>query len=121
MFSPITAEMEPIDLGKKNEYLFDCFTLSHIEVVPSANGGQHSNVQRRVNWVTMNPSGEKNLLNKGGYRSKQKSVNEHASVLDRNMANHTLPKFEAFDFEKSDVMEEDLMGMESGLVFFEVG
>ncbi|GJV42329.1 translocase of chloroplast 159, chloroplastic, partial [Tanacetum coccineum] len=30
------------------------------------------------------------------------------------------PSFESFDFKASDVMEEDLMGMEPGLVFFEV-
>lgn len=105
VFSPITAEMEPIDIGKKNENLFDCYTLSHIEAVPSPSGGQTSQIQRRVNWVTLNPSGE----------SRQ------TKEIDGTMKNHMLPKFESFDFEKSDLMEDDVMGMEPGLVFFEVG
>ncbi|KAA8515835.1 hypothetical protein F0562_018554 [Nyssa sinensis] len=31
VFSPITSEMEPVEIGIKNENLFDCYTLSHIE------------------------------------------------------------------------------------------
>ncbi|KAM7472030.1 hypothetical protein LguiA_010213 [Lonicera macranthoides] len=105
VFSPITAEMEPIDIGKKNENLFDCYTLSHIEAVPSPSGGQTSQIIRRVNWVTLNPSGE----------SRQ------SKEIGGTMKNHMLPKFESFDFEKSDLMEDDVMGMEPGLVFFEDG
>ncbi|RVW95289.1 hypothetical protein CK203_034191 [Vitis vinifera] len=40
VFSPITAEMEPIDIGNKSESLYDCYTLSCVEAVPpSVNGG----------------------------------------------------------------------------------
>ncbi|XVF03479.1 hypothetical protein REPUB_Repub04eG0264700 [Reevesia pubescens] len=35
------------------------------------------------------------------------------------MVNCVLPKFESFDLATSDVMEEDVMGNEPGLVFFE--
>lgn len=124
VFSPITAEMEPIEIGSKDENLFDCYTLSRIELVPSTSGYQKTQVKRRINWVTLNPYGEVQQLNGGEYRHKEKS--EHAgssfSVKEsnRNLTNRTLPKFESFDFGKSDVMEEDLMGIEPGLVFFEV-
>lgn len=101
VFSPITAEMEPIEIGNKNENLYECYTLSRIE--PISSRGKKSQIQRKINWVTLNPDGEKKLL-------KQKSNNR----LD------SLPKFESFDFGRSDVMEEDIMGMEPGLVFFEV-
>lgn len=52
------------------------------------------------------------------------SVEDDASLptidsLDGRRKNHVLSKFESFDFEASDVMEEDLMRMEPGLVFSE--
>ncbi|PRQ57414.1 putative calycin [Rosa chinensis] len=102
VFSPITAEMEPIDFGSRDEQLYDCYTLSRIEAVPSSSGGPASHVQRKINWVTLNPHGEKSNSNESG-------------------RNHVLPQFEAFNFERSDVMEEDVMGREPGLVFFEDG
>nr|XP_043624088.1 uncharacterized protein LOC122595724 [Erigeron canadensis] len=118
VFSPITAQMEPIEVGRNNEHQFDCYTLSRIEAVPSTNRGEASHIQRTVNWVTLNPYGEnKELQNK----NKEDESLSTIETLDGRRKNHVLPKFESFDFEKSDVMEEDLMGMEPGLVFFEDG
>ncbi|XP_034709279.1 uncharacterized protein LOC117932245 [Vitis riparia] len=109
VFSPITAEMEPIDIGNKSESLYDCYTLSCVEAVPPSVGGQTSQIQRKINWVTLNPYGEMQ------YRM------EVAIEAKKSVTNHILPKFESFDFGTSDVMEEDIMGHESGLVFFEDG
>ncbi|TKY68894.1 hypothetical protein E2542_SST05157 [Spatholobus suberectus] len=116
VFSPITAEMEPMEIGSKNENLYDCYTLSRIEAVPSISGERTSQIQRKVNWVTLNPYGEipqhvegSNVTNDG----KQNS--------SKNVTNHVLPTFESFDFKRSDVMEEDVMGCEPGLVYFEDG
>ncbi|CAN1274284.1 hypothetical protein LINPERPRIM_LOCUS15339 [Linum perenne] len=107
VFSPITAEMEPIDTGKKGEELFDCYTLSRIEAVPSQSSkGQASQIQRKINWATLNPHGE----------SLQKEGNSNGGVRKP-----LLPKFESFDWKSSDVMEECVMGDEPGLVYFEDG
>lgn len=121
IFSPITAEMEPIDVGKKGEHLFDCYTLCHIETVACPSVEQKSQIKRRVNWVTLNPYGE----NQNENRSKEKYVREDSplspkKVYDANTGNHILPKYESFNFDTSDVMEDDVMSMEPGLVFFEV-
>ncbi|WOH09299.1 hypothetical protein DCAR_0728755 [Daucus carota subsp. sativus] len=125
IFSPITAEMEPIDVGKKGEHLFDCYTLCHIETVGCTSGEQKSQIKRRVNWVTLNPYGENHQLKGTENRSKEKYVREDSSsqkkVYDANTGNHILPKYESFNFETSDVMEDDVMSMEPGLVFFEDG
>ncbi|KAL8227952.1 hypothetical protein R6Q57_015536 [Mikania cordata] len=115
VFSPITAQMEPIEVGRNNEHQFDCYTLSRIEVVSSTKDTHKSYIRRAVNWVTLNPHGENRQLYNRGNKSKE------TLVLDGSKMNPTLPKFESFDFETSDVMEEDLMGMEPGLVFFEDG
>lgn len=125
VFSPITAEMEPIEIGDRNENLYDCYTLSRIEVVPSSSKGRTSQVQRKINWVTLNPYGEIVQHNGGSTGTKEDSKEANASLLrremiDRNERSHALPKFESFDLERSDVMEEDIMGDEPGLVFFEV-
>ncbi|CAL1388861.1 unnamed protein product [Linum trigynum] len=92
VFSPITAEMEPIEIGKKGKEVYDCYTLSRIEAVPSPSKGQPSQIHRKINWATFNPQG-----------------------------NQMLPNYESFDLKSSDVMEEDVMGNEPGLVFFEDG
>ncbi|KAF8099713.1 hypothetical protein N665_0238s0041 [Sinapis alba] len=102
VFSPITAEMEPLEIGKKNESLYDCFTLSRIEALPSPSGeSSSSEIQRKINWVTLNPHGE--------FFQNDELVDER------------LPKFESFNLKASDVMEEDSMGDEPGLVYFEDG
>lgn len=64
VYSPITAEMEPIDIGRRNENLFDCYTLTHIQAVPSTSGAQNSQIQRKIKWITLNPHGE--AQNDGG-------------------------------------------------------
>ena len=87
--------------------------------------GRTPQIKRKINWVTLNPYGEKQ---KDIGRSKsQKVEGKHEGVSSgikgkshRSMTDHVIPKFESFDFEKSDMMEEDIMGMEPGLVFFEV-
>ncbi|XP_059301735.1 uncharacterized protein LOC132053649 isoform X2 [Lycium ferocissimum] len=122
VFSPITAEIEPIEIGNKNEHLFDCYTLSRIEVEPSPSVSQRSLIRRKINWVTVNPHGEVPELNGGDDRSLEKPTDAASSFHmlespDRKSRN--LPKFESFDFGKTDIMEEDIMGMEPGLVFFE--
>ncbi|XP_027106598.1 uncharacterized protein [Coffea arabica] len=125
VFSPFTAEMEPIDIGNKNENLFDCYTLSRVEAVPSASGEQTTQIKRRINWVTLNPYGEIPQLNEGEYMRHARSDNGQASLSRKETSNkfstHNLPKFEAFNFGRSDIMEEDVMGIEPGLVFFEDG
>lgn len=110
--------MEPIDIGKKNENLYDCYTISRVEAVPSSSGGQMSQIQRKINWVTLNPYGE--ILQSMGSRSKSKEQSTMKEIVDGSVANHILPNFESFNFETSDMMEEDVMGYEPGLVFFEV-
>lgn len=126
MFSPITAEMEPIEIGNKNEYLYDCYTLSRIELVPSPSGGRDSQIRRKINWVTLNPHGEINQQAGGSSRSTEAGRGRDDSFSIKEAVhmsgfNHDLPAFESFDFGTSDVLEEDFMGMEPGLVFFEVG
>lgn len=125
VFSPITAEMEPIDIGNKSENLYDCYTLSCIRAVPSSSGGQTSQIQRKINWVTLNPYGETQHQNKGVNRSKEEFSERDAPLFsakhaDGGLSDHILPKFESFDFGKSEVMEEDIMDHEPGLVYFEV-
>ncbi|CAA7050626.1 unnamed protein product [Microthlaspi erraticum] len=110
VFSPITAEMEPIEIGKKNENLYDCYTLSRIEASPSPSGGA-SEIQRRINWVTLNPYGE--LF--------QVAESKDEILVDQSGVDSRLPKFESFNLKASDVMEEDSMGDEPGLVYFEDG
>ncbi|CAK7347756.1 unnamed protein product [Dovyalis caffra] len=126
VFSPITAEMEPIEVGSKNENLYDCYTLARIEAVPSPSGDGTSQVQRKINWVTLNPHGEVPQSIGGSSRSKEEQKEGNASlpsekVVDAAMSNRVLPGFESFNYETSDLMEEDVMGNEPGLVFFEDG
>ncbi|KAL9429883.1 hypothetical protein AB3S75_025302 [Citrus x aurantiifolia] len=125
VFSPMTAEMEPIEIGKKNENLYDCYTLSRVEAVPSSSGAQTSLIQRKINWVTLNPHGEMLQHIGSTHNSKSKQVFKDRNgfspteeVVDGSV---TLPNFKSFNFEASDVMEEDVMGNEPGLVFFEDG
>ncbi|KAL0907798.1 hypothetical protein M5K25_022237 [Dendrobium thyrsiflorum] len=93
VFSPFTAELEPIDVGNQNENLFDCYSLSCIEKIPSQ--GSVSQIHRRTNWEALNPFGE---------------TRKHA---------HASPR--AAGSVKSSTPEEDSMSMEPGLVFFEDG
>lgn len=116
VFSPITAEMEPMDITSRNENLYDCYTLSRIEAVPSVSGERTSQIKRKVNWVTLNPYGEIPQHVEGNNVTK-----DGQQKFSRNVTDHVLPTFESFDFKRSDVMEEDVMGCEPGLVYFEDG
>lgn len=125
VFSPITAEMEPMEISVRNEHLYDCYTLSRIEAVPSHAGERTSQIQRKVNWVTLNPYGEMTQHVEGDNIAKNGSSDVNApkprkQKSNENITNRVLPTFESFDFKKSDVMEEDVMGCEPGLVYFEV-
>ncbi|CAD5321385.1 unnamed protein product [Arabidopsis thaliana] len=110
VFSPITGEMEPIEIGKKNESLYDCYTLSKIEALPSPSSGANteSEIQRKINWVTLNPHGEC-------------SESKDEVFVDQSGVDSRLPKFESFNLKASDVMEEDSMVDAPGLVYFEDG
>ncbi|PKI71941.1 hypothetical protein CRG98_007669, partial [Punica granatum] len=56
IFSPITAEMEPLEIGNKNERLYDCYTMSCCKAVSDpSEGGLASQIHRKINWVTLNP------------------------------------------------------------------
>lgn len=113
VFSPITAEMEPIEIGSNNENLYDCYTLSCVDNERFLSGEQTNQIKRRVNWVTLNPYGE-TPLNPGDASSTSETM------VGRSPKSYRLPSFESFNFDKSDVLEEDVMGNEPGLVFFEV-
>ncbi|KAL6652292.1 hypothetical protein ACP70R_011217 [Stipagrostis hirtigluma subsp. patula] len=111
VFSPITAEMEPVGVGSKGEYLYDCYTLSHIE--KAAGSGHGSEIRRKTNWVPINPFGE---------AETQISVYD-GGIHDASSGKRTvdLPAYESFDLKRSDVLDEDTFGMEPGIVFFEDG
>ncbi|XP_057998967.1 uncharacterized protein LOC110635847 isoform X1 [Hevea brasiliensis] len=115
--------MEPIEIGSRDEHLYDCYTLSHIEAVPSPSEGQTSQIQRKIKWVTLNPYGEV-LQHVGSNRIKEHkdgNVSLPQNHMDDVVTSHILSDFESFDFELSDLLEEDVMGIEPGLVFFEDG
>ncbi|CAM8987262.1 unnamed protein product [Rhodiola kirilowii] len=117
VFSPVTAEMEPVDVGSKSEYLYDCYTYSRIVPVPATSGGNVAKIQRVINWVTLNPFGELQKRNgKGGM-----GAGEFKDGVVSDVSNNVMPTYESYDFAKSDVMEEDIMVMEPGLVYFEDG
>ncbi|XP_031397441.1 uncharacterized protein LOC116208237 isoform X2 [Punica granatum] len=125
IFSPITAEMEPLEIGNKNERLYDCYTMSCCKAVSDpSEGGLASQIHRKINWVTLNPYGEisqqNGTNNSGGYKNGGASLSK-GRMKREGVGKSTLPKFDSFDFGVSDVMEEDVMGNEPGLVFFEDG
>jgi hypothetical protein len=59
-FSPITAEMEPISLGLKNEYLYDALILCTVEQIPGPESDKpsESSLYRKVMWKVGNFVGE---------------------------------------------------------------
>ncbi|XP_058104069.1 uncharacterized protein LOC131248048 [Magnolia sinica] len=124
VFSPFTAEMEPIGVGIQNENLYDCYTLSHIEQVPPPSEDLSSQIKRKINWVALNPYGEIQQRTRGGDKNKEagkdgdgpssKSFNPIDTLRD-------LPSYGSFDFDLSEMLEEDFMNMEPGLIFFEDG
>lgn len=111
VFSPITAEMEPVGLGSKEEYLYDCYTLSRIEKLDNAGFG--SEIRRKTNWVQLNPDGEAEKQSAGDNDWNQGSSSGKITV--------DLPAHEHFDLKSSDVLDEDIITVEPGIVFFEDG
>ncbi|KAF5798441.1 putative tetratricopeptide-like helical domain superfamily [Helianthus annuus] len=124
------------DVESAREVFDEMGEKDHLQVVLVAYGREkeqcsHLSLLRwnplsTMNWVTLKPYGENIQLHKHDNKSKETYVQEDASLstieaLGGSKTNHILPKFESFNFETSDVMEEDLMGMEPGLVFFEDG
>lgn len=109
VFSLSTVEMEPIAIGKKNENLYDCYVLSCVQNL-DCSGSHLPQIYRKTNWVTLNPFGE----------NKYNSIGDQ-NPKDRNgIMGRKLPSYEYFDFSSSDVLEEEFLTMEPGLVFFEV-
>ncbi|VAH34897.1 unnamed protein product [Triticum turgidum subsp. durum] len=109
VFSPITAEMEPVGLGSKQEYLYDCYTLSLIE--KSYDSGHGTEIRRKTNWVQLNPHGE----------AEKQSASDDEWNHGSSSGTVDLPAHEYFDLKKSDVLDEDVMIEEPGIVFFEDG
>ncbi|GJN02172.1 hypothetical protein PR202_ga19496 [Eleusine coracana subsp. coracana] len=109
VFSPITAEMEPVGVSSKDEYLYDCYTLSHIE--KSFDSVHGSEIRRKTNWVPINPFGE---------ADKQTSAYDGGS-LDASDGRRAvdLPAYECFDLNRSNILDEETFAMEPGIVFFE--
>ncbi|KAK1286371.1 hypothetical protein QJS10_CPB20g01368 [Acorus calamus] len=116
VFSPFTGEMEPIGVGKRGENHYDCYTLVRVGEEPGVSDGARSRIYRKVNWVTHNPHGEmmKQVGKDGKFGDGFDSEGGY-SGMDAGS------EYGSIDFEASDVVEEDLMGMEPGLVFFEDG
>jgi hypothetical protein len=102
--------MEPVGVGSKQEYLYDCYTLSHIEKHADNNYG--SVIRRKTNWVQLNPHGEAEKQS-AGYDSGDQYNYSDKRTLD-------LPAHESFDLKKSDVLDEDSIAQEPGIVYFEV-
>ncbi|MQL75232.1 hypothetical protein Taro_007625 [Colocasia esculenta] len=117
VFSPISAEMEPLGIGSGNESLYDCYVLSRVEKMPSE--GQFSKIWRKTNWVTLNPFGEMKH-SRGGSRRKERD-RLSTPEDDASDVGPDLPSYGSFDLGRSDILEEDFMSKEQGLVFFEDG
>ncbi|RWW18436.1 hypothetical protein GW17_00017581, partial [Ensete ventricosum] len=116
VFSPFTAEIEPIGIGKKNENLYDCYTRSLIEKV--SEDGVFSHIRRKTNWAALNPFGE-SKKHRAGDKTEAKDGFSEKETLDVPDKSSDLPSYDSFDLSKGEDLEEDVMGMEPGLVFFE--
>ncbi|KAK8951259.1 hypothetical protein KSP39_PZI004424 [Platanthera zijinensis] len=119
VFSPFTAELEPIDVGVQNEKLFDCYTLSHIEKTPSQ--GMVSLIHRKTHWVALNPFGEARKHAHASHRGagSDKSTIPGKVILSGGDMEFDLPSYESFELGCGEISEEDSMSMEPGLIFFE--
>uniref|UniRef100_J3M028 DUF3598 domain-containing protein n=1 Tax=Oryza brachyantha TaxID=4533 RepID=J3M028_ORYBR len=111
VFSPITAEMEPLGVGNKEEFLYDCYTLSHIQKHTDNDFG--SVIHRKTNWVLLNPHGEAEKQSAGYDSGDQYNYSDKRTV--------DLPAHESFDLKRSDVLDEDSIAQEPGIVYFEDG
>lgn len=141
VFSPLTGEMEPISLGKINEYLYDCYTLSKVGVVGYPSQQSDKKIHRKINWVVANPLGEQGqgelTIQDGLIKAEEDmsepldhamdangtptQVNQEKTVPNSLKEKQDLPIYETKVSFSSNVMEEDLMDLEPGLVFFEDG
>lgn len=102
--------MEPVGVGSKEEYLYDCYTLSHIEKAFDSVHG--SEIRRKTNWVPINPFGE---------AEKQTSACDGGNLDAPNGRRAVdLPAYESFDLNRSNILDEETFAMEPGIVFFEV-
>ncbi|XP_062226325.1 uncharacterized protein LOC133924687 [Phragmites australis] len=111
VFSPITAEMEPVGVGSKEEYLYDCYTLSHIE--KSFDSVHGSEIRRKTNWVQINHFREAEELI-AAYDGGSQDTSSGKRTVD-------LPAYESFDLKRSDVLDEETFAVEPGIVFFQDG
>jgi ELMO domain-containing protein len=102
--------MEPVGVGNKEEYLYDCYTLSHIE--KSFDGVHGFEIQRKTNWVPINPFGE------AGKQTSAYDGGSDDAPNGRRTVN--LPAYETFDLNRSNILDEETFAMEPGIVFFEV-
>lgn len=120
VFSPFTAELEPIDVGIQNEKLFDCYTLSRIE---KTSQGAVSLIQRKTHWVALNPFGEARKPAHASHRGagSDKSTIPGKVILPGGGTVLNLPSYDSFDLGHGEISEEDSMSMEPGLIFFEDG
>ncbi|XP_024524504.1 uncharacterized protein LOC9654393 [Selaginella moellendorffii] len=71
VFSPDTAAVEPVGLGGRNEYLYDCRIVSFVESVP-----EKRSIDREVLWNLQNP-----------YASKtQEKVQSQDELIEQDLA-----------------------------------
>lgn len=110
VFSPLTAEMEPIGIGDRNEHLYDCITLSHTQKVQAE--GQVSQIYRKTNWLPLDHFGEVWQSN-----STWDSLHQcNGAYMHKQLASCG-----SLDMGKFEILDEDFIMMEPGLVFFEDG
>jgi hypothetical protein len=109
-FSPITAEMEPMSLGSKNEYLYDAQVLCTVEPIPrvEGEGRRHSTLHRKILWTVENPHGEKGFDDEIQLQSElldDEGTNEFEGDAGNQLAidGSELINFKGVDF--SDVIE----------------
>eukprot|EP00250_Pteridium_aquilinum_P016812 c23304_g1_i1 orf=616-2226(-) len=145
-FSPATAEMEAISLGDQNEMLYDCRILSTAEEVQ---GTSMSHVRRKTVWIVGNPLGEQGRgklkvqeqimlpnevtdevdgkafsMEDLGVEIAEDSLLKESdtSVKSQDLSNKTIiADLENPEMTRDTVMEEDVLELEPGLVFFEDG
>ncbi|WOK98701.1 hypothetical protein Cni_G07413 [Canna indica] len=118
VFSPFSAEMEPVGIGKKNENLYDCYTRSVIEKV--SEDGLPTRISKKTNWAALNPFGEAKK-HRSGDKIEARNGSSETETFDACDRIYDLPGYNSFDLSKGEDLEEDIMGMEPGLVFFEDG
>lgn len=146
-FSPVTAEMEAIALGSQDEMLYDCRILSTVE---ECKGNSMSQIHRKTVWAVGNPLGEQGKQSlqvqepfmlpqevtddvEGNVLAKVEEIGaelvEDNTLADVDTSVHSQTSasqritadLESPDLIYDTVMEEDVLEVEPGLVFFEDG